>query len=119
MNIEDFRDYCLSLDNDVIEKTPFGKFAARYDSILVFYTVGHMFCVVDIDNFNSVNVKAAPDEIDRIKLAYSSVSKPLNLSERHWIQLDFNGDIPDSEIYRLVKNSFDTVRKQHAPKIKK
>ena len=33
-----------------------------------------MFCVVDgIDNFNSVNVKAAPDEIDRIKLAYSSV----------------------------------------------
>ncbi len=38
MNIEDFRDYCLSLGNpgEVEEKTPFGKFARRYESILVF-----------------------------------------------------------------------------------
>jgi len=55
MDIEEFRKYCLSL-GDVSEKMPFGKFAARYDSILAFYVYGHMFCFIDIDNFTFVNV---------------------------------------------------------------
>ncbi len=62
MDIEEFRKYCLSL-GDVSEKMPFGKFAARYDSILAFYVYGHMFCFIDIDNFTFVNVKSTPDEI--------------------------------------------------------
>ena len=65
MNIEDFRDYCLSMDG-VTEKTPFGKFARRYDSILVFYVLDHMFCFVDMDDFTSVTVKSTPDEVDEI-----------------------------------------------------
>lgn len=40
MNIEKFREYCLSLGDDVTEKTPFGKFARKYESILVFYVRG-------------------------------------------------------------------------------
>lgn len=43
MDIEEFRDFCLSMDG-VTEKTPFGKFAKRYESILVFYILDHMFC---------------------------------------------------------------------------
>ena len=66
MNSEVFRKYCLSLGN-VSEKMPFGKFAARYDSILAFYVCGHMFCFIDIDNFTFVNVKSTPDEIEDIK----------------------------------------------------
>lgn len=112
MNIEEFREYCLSL-GDVTEKTPFGKFARRFDSILVFYVLGHMFCLIDMDYFNSVNVKSTPEEIDELKLTYSSVSKPVNLSERYWIQLDFNGDIPDDKIRELVKRSFDIVKEKY------
>ncbi len=68
MNIEDFRDYCLSLDNDVIEKTPFGKFAAaRYDSILVFYTVGHMFCASSTSTISTASMS-------RLLLTRSTVS---------------------------------------------
>ncbi len=112
MNIEEFREYCLSL-GEVTEKTPFGKFARRYDSVLVFYVLGHMFCLTDMDYFNSVNVKSTPEEIDELKLTYSSVSKPVNLSERYWIQLDFNGDIPDDKIRELVKRSFDIVKEKY------
>ena len=36
MNIEELREYCLSMEG-VTEKTPFGKFARRFDSVLVFY----------------------------------------------------------------------------------
>lgn len=116
MNIEDFREYCLEMDG-VTEKTPFGKFARRYDSILVFYILDHMFCLVDIDDFSYVTVKSTPDEIDEITMNRTSVSKPLNLNERHWIQLDLNGDIPDQEIYRLVKRAYNIVRAKYAKKI--
>lgn len=46
MNIEELRDFCLSL-GDVTEKTPFGKFARRFDSVLAFYVCGHIFCMTD------------------------------------------------------------------------
>ena len=42
MNIEDYREFCLSLGEDVEEKLPFTAF--RYASgVLAFYVHGHMF----------------------------------------------------------------------------
>lgn len=118
MNIEEFRDYCMSMES-VTEKTPFGKFAPRFDSILVFYVLDHMFCLVDIDDFSSVTVKSTPDEIEEIKMRHSSVSKPMNLSDRHWIQLNLNGDIPDHEICTLVMRAYDIVKTRYTPGIRK
>ena len=117
MNIEDIRDYCLSMD-DVTEKTPFGKFARRYDSILVFYVLDHMFCFVDMDDFTSVTVKSTPDEVDEISMNHSSVSDPLNQSLRHWIQLNLNGDVSDSVIYSLVRRAYDIVKEKYQKKKK-
>ena len=118
MNIEEFRDYCLTMEG-VTEKTPFGKFARRYESILVFYILDHMFCLMDIDNFTSVTVKSTPEEVEEIRSNYSSVSDPLNQSLRHWIQINLNGDIPDNKIYSLVERAYDIVRDKYTPKSKK
>lgn len=115
MNIEEFRDYCLSL-GDVTEKTPFGKFARRYDSILVFYILDHMFCFTDMNRFTSVTVKSTPEEIDEIRLNHTSVDNPLNQSLKHWIQLNLNGDITDSEIRALVKRAYDIVKAKYTKK---
>ena len=115
MNIEEFREYCLSL-GDVDEKTPFGKFARRYESILVFYVLGHMFCFIDINDFSSVTVKSTPDEIDAFRATHYSVSRPLNQSLRHWIQLDFGGDVSDSDILRLTSRAFDLVKEKYSPR---
>lgn len=82
MNIEDLREYCLSLEN-VTEKTPFGKFARRFDSVLVFYILDHMFCMTDMDDFTSVTVKAALEVIEELKMTRTSVSCHRNMSERH------------------------------------
>lgn len=100
----------------VTEKTPFGKFARRYDSILVFYVLYHMFCFVDMDDFTSVTVKSTPDEVEEIRMNHSSVSNPLNRSLKHWIQLNLNGDIPDREIYALVKRAYDIVKAKYTKK---
>ena len=115
MNIGDFRDYCMSMEG-VTEKTPFGKFARRYESILVFYVLNHMFCFVDMDDFTSVTVKSTPDEVEEIRMRYSSVSDPVNQSLRHWIQLDLNGDIPDNVIYSLTEKAYNIVKAKYTKK---
>ncbi len=112
MDIEDFREYCLRMDG-VTEKTPFGKFARRFDSILVFYVLDHMFCLLDMDDFTSVTVKSTPDEINDIKTCYFSAVKPTNLHERHWIQLNFNGDIPDPRIYAMVTWAYEIIKAKY------
>ena len=98
MNIEELRDFCLSMDG-VGEKTPFGKFARRYDSILVF--------------------KLTPDEIEELRMTRSSVGNPVNLSPRHWLQLNLNGDLPDSEILGLVSRAYEIVKAKYSRKSRK
>lgn len=113
MDLIEFREYCLSLDG-VTEKTPFGKFAKRYDSILVFYVKDHMFCFIDIDDFSFVDIRLTPDRIDEIKAGYSSVGKPINQSLKYWIQIDFGGDIADSFIRDLVTEAYATVKAKYS-----
>ena len=52
MNIEDYREYCLSLGTDVEEKLPFQKFK-NGEGVLVFYVHGHMFSFFDCNDFQS------------------------------------------------------------------
>lgn len=117
MNIEDFREYCLSMEG-VTEKTPFGRFARRYESILVFYILDRMFCFVDMDDFTSVTVKSTPERIEEIRMNHSSVDRPLNQSLRHWIQLNLNGDISEQEILALVREAYRIVRAKYTRKKK-
>ena len=49
MNIEDYREYCLSLGEDIEEKLPFQKFK-NGEGVLVFYVMGHMFSFFDCKN---------------------------------------------------------------------
>ena len=68
-NIEEYRDYCLSLGADVEEKLPFTAF--RYASnVLVFYVCGHMFAFLDIDHYGIVTLKCQPERIDEIIVVY-------------------------------------------------
>ncbi len=116
IDIEILREYCLSL-GEVVEKIPFGKFARRYDSTVVFYVADHMFCLFDIDAFTSVGVRSTPDAISELMARYpSSVSGPRNPALKNWISVAVNGEISDDEIYALVKTAFEIIRSSHRPK---
>ena len=47
MNIEDYREYCLSL--------------GEASGVLVFYVHGHMFSFFDCDNFSVITLKCQPE----------------------------------------------------------
>ena len=118
MTLEELYNYCNTQDG-VTTKTPFGKFARRYDSILVFYVLDHMFCIIDMNNFTFVNVKTTPDKDIELLETRTSASRPLNPGLRYWIQINFNGDIPDSEIYSLVKQSYEIIKTKYTKKSNK
>ena len=114
MNIEDYRDYCLSLGADVEEKLPFTAF--RYASnVLVFYVCGHMFAFLDIDHYGIVTLKCQPERIDELKARYDCIGKPFNLPSKYWIGVDANV-AEDALLRDLTRNSYEIVKAKYSKK---
>lgn len=109
MNIEECREYCLSLPESS-EKMPFQAFCAA-KSVLAFYVGGKIFCFFDIDTFDACTIKCNSDMIDELKARYMAVSTPYNMSRKYWISIRFNEDMPDRDIKYWTRKSYDIVSK--------
>ena len=110
MNIEQLREYCLSLPG-VTEATPFEKFSRDKFTILVFYVGCPMFCYVNIDDFSAITLKGEPEAIADLKERYRAINDPYNGNKRHWMSVDVNSDVSDTLLLQLVKTSYDLVKK--------
>ena len=108
MNIEELRDFCLSLPG-VTEATPFEKFSRGKFTILVFYVSGHMFCYFNIDDFSAITVKCSPDEMVELKERYQGIGEPFNGDKRHWISVHLGQDVPNDVVKALVSKSHGLV----------
>ena len=121
MNIEDYREYCLSLGDDVEEKLPFTAFH-HASCVLVFYVLceqseqvrarGHMFSFFDCDDFSIVTLKCQPDRIEELCANHSCIGKPHNMSPKHWIGID-PGNAPDELLQELTRNSYEIVKAKY------
>ena len=109
MNIEEFREYCLSLP-DVTEATPFEKFSRGKFTILVFYVNSHMFCYFNVDDFSNITIKCNPTEMVDLKEQYRAIGEPFNGDKRYWISVLPNMDLPDERLKELVRKSYETVK---------
>ena len=99
MNIEEFREYCLSL-NGVYEKMPFTNVPDKYSrDVLCFY-------VCD------------PNESGELQARYSGITPGWHMNKKYWISVYFNQDVPDNKIKELIKQSYDIVY-QSLPKKEK
>lgn len=108
MNVEEFRDFCLSFKG-AHEGMPFEGFFHNSRSVLVMYVKEKMFCFFDLDKFDSCTIKCDSEKIDSLKNEYSSIEKPFNLSPKYWINVGFNGDVPDKMLKSLVADSYQLV----------
>ena len=112
MNVEGFRDFCLSLP-DVTEATPFEKFSKGRMTILVFYVEGHMFCYFNVDDFSVITVKCNPLDMAELKEQYQAVGEPFNGDKRYWISVQIDSDLKDEQIKQLVRNSYELVKAKY------
>ena len=103
MNIETFREYCLSKPF-ATEDTPFGP-----DNI-VFKVEGKMFALASLDEVPSaVNLKCDPDLALELRDRYAQVRPGYHMNKKHWNTVELDGVIPEKEIRKMVDHSYDLV----------
>ena len=112
MNIEEYREFCLSLGDDVEEKMPFTAFL-RAGSVLVFFVHGHMFSFFDCDKFEVITLKHQPENIDELRAEHDCVVKPFNMSPKYWIGVA-TVDAPDELLRSLTRNSYEIVKSKYS-----
>lgn len=103
MDIESFRHFCLSFA-DVTEAFPFGP------GTLVFKVKGKMFALTDIDIFESINLKADPDEAVELRERYPAVQPGYHMNKKHWNTILMDNSIPDKLVKDWIATSYNLVR---------
>ena len=112
MNIEEFRNYCLSLKKTE-EGMPFDK------KTLVFTIRKKMFCITNIDTFEQINVKCNPEEAIILREQYDAVIPGFHMNKKHWNTIKMNNTISDVLIKKWIKNSYHLVISTFSKKIQK
>jgi predicted DNA-binding protein (MmcQ/YjbR family) len=102
MNIEMYREYCLSLQG-TSESMPFD------DKTLVFKVMGKMFALTGIENFESINLKCNPERAIELREKYSCVLPGYHMNKKHWNTVRVNEELSDEQILELTKHSYDLV----------
>lgn len=109
MNIEEFRDFCLSLPS-VTEKMPFTTVRDPYSrDVLCFYIGPKWFCYVNIEVFDRCCLKTTEEEALDLRERYEGIKPAWHCNKKYWNDVCFNSDVPDCLIKELVKQSYNLV----------
>lgn len=105
MDLESFRDYCLSLSGST-ENSPWTD--PRYQNLVTFSVAGKWFCLLDIEN-KFCDVKCNPSSVDELQDRYSGIQPAWHMNKTHWIKILLDSDVPQSEIQSLVGNAYNLI----------
>jgi predicted DNA-binding protein (MmcQ/YjbR family) len=105
MNLESFRQYCLSKPG-AIDSMPFGE------DVLVFKIGGKMFALTALDEIPATaNLKCDPDLALEFRDRYEQVRPGYHMNKKHWNTVELDSGIPDTELRRMIDHSYELVVK--------
>jgi predicted DNA-binding protein (MmcQ/YjbR family) len=102
MNIETFREFCLSFP-ETTEEFPFDE------NTLVFKVAGKMFALCDVDEFESINLKCDPDEALILRDRYEEVVPGYHMNKKHWNTVSMQSNLPDKLLREWIETSYRLV----------
>jgi predicted DNA-binding protein (MmcQ/YjbR family) len=102
MNIETFREFCLSFP-ETTEEFPFDE------NTLVFKVAGKMFALCDVDEFESINLKCDPDEALILRDRYEEVVPGYHMNKKHWNTVSMQSNLPDKLLREWIETSYHLV----------
>ncbi len=109
MNIEEFREYCLSLPG-AEESMPWAQGRNEHSrGLLVFSVATKWFCVVHVDEFDFCLLKCPPEQVEELRERYEGVRPGWHMNKRHWNSVYFNSDVSDKELFGLVRLAHETI----------
>ena len=103
MNIEDFRNYCLSKPG-VEEDFPFDE------TTLVFKVMGKMFALTDLEDDFSANLKCDPEQALALREKHPGEVLPgYHMNKRHWNTIMGSSRLSDAEFRYWIDHSYKLV----------
>ena len=112
MNIEEVRDYCLTLKHTT-ESFPFDEVT------LVFKVENKMYLLVSLDAAEPhIAVKCDPDQAEELRAHYVAVEPAYHLHKKYWNGIYLERDMPDDEIRRWIRHSYEEVLRKLPKRIR-
>lgn len=111
MNIESFREYCLSKPGTT-EGFPFNE------TTLVFKVMGKIFALTDVDAFEQVNLKCEPEDAVLLRETYQGVKPGYHMNKKHWNTVTIQSDVPEKLLIELIDHSYDLVARSLPKKLR-
>ena len=102
MNIEEFREYCLS-KKGVSESFPFDE------TTLVFKVVGKIFALTDTMDQFSMNLKCNPEKAIELRERHPAVIPGYHMNKKHWNTVIVDGSVSDDLIYKWIDDSYELI----------
>lgn len=102
MDIEKLREYCLSKIS-TSEDFPFDE------TTLTFKIKGKMYCLIDLDSPDSINLKCDPEKVVELREEYDEIIPGYHMNKKHWNTVDIRGTLKDSFIFEMIDDSYDLV----------
>jgi len=108
MNIEELREYCLSIKG-ASECFPFDE------ETLVFKVMGKMFAYIGLnpkDGQFKVNMKCDTEKSVELRERYQGVRQGIHTNSIMWNSVYLTSDVPNSLIKQLIEHSVEAVIKK-------
>ena len=105
MNIEDVREYCLSLPL-ATEDMPFD------DTTLVLRIKDKIFVLVDLDRSDKISLKCDPEYAIDLRDRYPEIEGAWHMNKKYWNQVNLEGGLRESFIKELIRHSYAEVVKK-------
>jgi predicted DNA-binding protein (MmcQ/YjbR family) len=106
MNIEEIREYALSLKN-VSESFPFGN------DTLVFKVNDKIFLLASLaSEVLQFNVKCDPEHAVELREQYSCILPGYHMNKKHWNTIIVDGTLTASQLREFIKDSYFLVAKK-------
>ncbi|MGX7687011.1 MmcQ/YjbR family DNA-binding protein [Flectobacillus roseus] len=102
MDIEQFREYCLS-KKGVTEELPFGP------ETLVYKVMGKIFALTGLDSeVFTVNLKCDPEKAISLREEFSFIIPGYHMNKKHWNTVNFERT-PTKMATELINHSYEIV----------
>ena len=102
MNIEEFREYCMSKPG-VTEEFPFGE------DTLVFKVIGKMFALTNLDGDWSLSLKCDPERAIELREKFPAIQPGYHMSKVHWNTVMLDGSLNRDFVLKLIDHSYQLV----------
>lgn len=107
MNVEELREYCLSLPK-VEENQPWTE--PQYEMLITYKIGGKWFVLANPDE-KFIDVKCDPEKIAEMQSRYQGAFPAWHMNKEHWLGIRLESDIPDSTVKQLIKEGYELIVK--------